>query len=155
MKFAFKKDTKSIFAKLCTWKMDGPYHHIEVLFGEPSLITGQTLCGSSAFLDGGVRLKGIDVSDPNVWDIIEVPSLDMDDEKASYKWFQDHTGDPYDVRGLIQFITPFPVGHTKNGWFCDEAALASIGMEKDGFRFDPNAMFALLDFMNKQGDLKS
>jgi hypothetical protein len=145
MKFAFHKAKDTLFAKLCSWKMEGPYTHVEALFGPDPDNSKLTVCGSSKFTEGGVRLTSLDFSDKTVWDIVEVPGID---EAKALQWFKDHAGEPYDTRGLIQFITFFPVGHNPKGWFCDEAVLASIGME-DSYRFDPNAMASILTFLTK------
>jgi hypothetical protein len=146
MKFAFHKAKDTLFAKLCSWKMEGPYTHVEAMFGADPDDAKLTVCGSSKFTEGGVRLKSLDLSDTeNTWDIIEVPGID---EEKALQWFKDHAGEPYDTRGLIQFITWFPVGHNPKGWFCDEAVLASIGME-NSYRFDPNGMAEILKFLTK------
>lgn len=143
MKFAFHKEHKTIFEKLCTWKMQGPYSHVEALFGPDPVNPKLTVCGSSKWTEGGVRLTSLDFSDTTLWDIVEVPGIDED---KALQWFKDHAGEPYDTRGLVQFITFFPVGHNPKGWFCDEACLASIGME-GAYRFDPNGMASILKFL--------
>jgi hypothetical protein len=143
MKFAFHKAKDTLFAKLCSWKMEGPYTHVEACFGPDPVNPKLTVCGSSKFTDGGVRLKSLDLSDATAWDIIDVPGID---EEKALQWFKDHAGQPYDTRGLIQFITWFPVGHNPKGWFCDEACLTAIGMEQ-AYRFDPNGMASILEFL--------
>lgn len=144
MKFAFYKAKDKLFHIVCSWKMEGPYSHVEAIFGPGKENPNLSLCASSAFLDGGVRFKEIDIT-PEIYDVIEI-DLPKEVEDKAYQWFVDHEGQPYDTRGLIQFITPFPVGHTEGGWFCDEACLTSIGME-EAFRFDPNSMASVLKYM--------
>lgn len=146
MKFAFHKAKDTLFAKLCSWKMEGPYTHVEAMFGPDPVNPALTVCASSAWSDGGVRIKSIDLSDTtNTWDIVEIPGID---EAKSLQWFKDHSGEPYDTRGLIQFISWFPAGHSSTGWFCDEACLTSIGMEQ-AYRFDPNGMASILNFLKE------
>jgi hypothetical protein len=146
MKFAFHKAKDTLFAKVCSWKMEGPYTHVEAMFGPDPVDPKLTVCGSSKWTEGGVRLKSIDLSDTvNTWDIVEVPGID---EAKALQWFKDHAGEPYDTRGLFQFITFFPVGHNPNGWFCDEACLAAIGMD-GSYRFDPNGMASILKFLTE------
>lgn len=145
MKFAFHKEKVTIFEKLCSWKMQGPYTHVEALFGPDPVNPKLTVCASSKFTEGGVRITSLDFSDTTLWDILEVPGID---EAKSLQWFKDHAGEPYDTRGLIQFITFFPVGHNPKGWFCDEACLASIGMT-EAYRFDPNGMYGILNFLKE------
>src|SRR6185437_6348285 len=152
MKFAFHKAKDTLFAKICSWKMEGPYTHVEACFGPDPVDPKLTVCGSSKYTEGGVRLKSLDLSDTtNTWDIVEVPGID---EEKALQWFKDHSGEPYDTRGLLQFITFFPCGHNPKGWFCDEACLAAIGM-KGAYRFDPNGMAAILKFLTgyQAGDL--
>lgn len=145
MKFAFHKEKVTIFEKLCSWKMQGPYTHVEALFGPDPVNPALTVCASSKFTEGGVRITSLDFSDTTLWDIVDVPGID---EAKSLQWFKDHAGEPYDTRGLIQFITFFPVGHNPKGWFCDEACLASIGMT-EAYRFDPNGMNGILLFLKE------
>jgi hypothetical protein len=143
MKFAFHKAKDTLFAKLCDWKMEGPYSHVEAMFGPDPVNPSLTVCGSSKFTDGGVRIKSLDLSDTTAWDIVEVPGID---EAKALQWFKDHAGEPYNSLGLLQFICFFPVGVSKNKWFCDQALLAAIGMT-NSFRFDPNAMYDVLQFL--------
>jgi hypothetical protein len=146
MKFAFHKAKDTLFAKLCSWKMEGPYTHVEAMFGPDPVNPKLTICGSSKWSDGGVRLTSLDLSDTtNTWDIVEVPGIDED---KALQWFKDHAGEPYDTRGLIQFISWFPAGHNPKGWFCDEACLTSIGMDQ-AYRFDPNGMASILSFLKE------
>jgi hypothetical protein len=143
MKFAFHKERVTLFEKLCTWKMEGPYSHVEALFGPDPVNPSLTVCASSKYTEGGVRITSLDFSDTSLWDIIDVPGID---EGKALQWFKDHAGEPYNTRGLFQFITMFPVGNTKNAWFCDQACLAAIGMT-DSYRFDPNGMYDILVFL--------
>lgn len=143
MKFAFHKEKKTLFEKLCSWKMEGPYTHVEALFGPDPANASLTVCASSKWTEGGVRITSLDFSDTSLWDIIDVPGID---EGKALQWFKDHAGEKYNTRGLIQFITFFPVGNTKNAWFCDQACLAAIGMT-EAYRFDPNGMYDILQFL--------
>lgn len=60
MKIAFYKATRpglqGIFNVLVRWWTRGPYSHTELVLEERH---GLSLCGSSSFIDGGVRLKWI------------------------------------------------------------------------------------------------
>lgn len=140
MKFAFHKDQSTLFARLVSWKMGGPYSHVEAVF-EPNA-DGTFVCASSAFLDGGVRFKNIALP-ADKWDVIDVPGLDPERLR---QWFKDHAGEPYDVRGLLDFVLPFPVGNCKRGWFCDEACAAAMGLHRSA-HFDPNDFAAILEYV--------
>lgn len=146
-KFAFYKGTDKPFNKLVSWKMEGPYSHCEAVF-EFDPETGLYLCASSSFMDRGIRFKDIGLN-PAKWDIIDVPGIDGDDVKS---WFMDHLfyvdangqwrRTPYDVRGLVSFL--IPVGHTPEGYFCDEALGAAIGLVEP-HRFEPNGLACILE----------
>jgi hypothetical protein len=144
MRFAFDRDRSSLFAKAVIWKMDGPYWHCEAVFG-PSRAPGASAqafeCASASLSDGGVRFKDISLS-PERWDVIDVPGLD---EAKARQWFFMHAGEPYDLRGLLNFILPFPVGHNPYGWFCDECCGASVQLDRPA-SFDPNGFAAILLF---------
>lgn len=142
MRFAFHKNQATLFSALVQWKMRGPYSHVEAVFEAIDGAVNTFNCASSAFLDGGVRFKQITL-DAAQWDVIDVPGLDED---RARKWFADHKGEPYDVRGLVNFIVPFPVGNNPDGWFCDEACGAAIGLTRPA-SFDPNGFAAILEFV--------
>lgn len=131
MRFAFYKGNSRLFNKLVRWKTEGIYSHCEAQFGENSF-------ASSSFMDKGVRFKNI-ILNPEHWDVIEVPGID---EQKVHNWFMEHLGQPYDVRGLINFI--IPVGNSK-GWFCGEALAASLGINEP-WRLDPNSLARVLEF---------
>lgn len=134
MQLAFYKGTKRVFNKLVVWKTEGPYSHCEAVFPQPD---GSTLCASASFTDGGVRFKTIKL-DPALWDIIDVPVSTA----KCLVWFKVHEGERYDTRGLVNFI--IPVGHDPNGWFCDEALGAAIGITHPE-RFDPTDLACICE----------
>ena len=152
MLVAFYKGRDRLFNRLVSWKDEGPYSHLEAVFD----VTARWLdkpynryeCASSSFMDGGIRFKEIDLT-PEHWDICDVPAFDA---VRSRQWFVENefitlaSGEkkrrPYDTRGLVNFV--IPVGHSKEGYFCDEAFLASIGMNEP-FRFSPNGAACICD----------
>lgn len=147
MKIAFYKGQSRLFNRFVSWKDSGEYSHCEAVFEVTARYLDrpyhQFECASASFLDGGVRFKNIDLS-PDNWDVIDVPAFD---ESLCRKWFKDHEGEPYDVRGLINFM--IPVGHNPCGWFCDEAYLASVGMPEP-WRFSPNGLARICEFAGGQ-----
>lgn len=139
MKIAFYSGTARLFNRLVRWKMAGPFSHVEAVFGvNPQ--TGLCACASASYMDGGVRFKDIDLDNGN-WMLIDVPCIDG--AKVA-QWFIDHEGEPYDVRGLVNFI--LPVGHNPGGWFCDEALLEAMGMFEP-WRFEPNSMACVCEML--------
>lgn len=69
MQVAFYKGRKRLFNRLTSWWLRGAYSHCELLLGTDPL--GRTICASSSFMDGGVRVKHM-VLDPAHWDVINV-----------------------------------------------------------------------------------
>lgn len=112
--------------------MRGPYSHCEAVLSERD---GIAECGSSSFLDSGVRIKRMRLA-PENWDVVEVPW----NKEQSRAWFESHLGAKYDLFGLLFFVLPWR--HSRRRYFCSEAVLASVGIE-DAWRFDPNALAAL------------
>lgn len=133
MIIAFYKGRKRLFDKLICWKTEGPYSHVEAGFGN-------NLYASASFQDGGVRFKSMTL-DPEMWDVMEVPGLD---QEKIHAWFTEHAGEPYDVRGLVNFI--IPVGNNPNGWFCNEALGASLGLAEP-WRLDPTGFARLCELL--------
>jgi len=98
------------------------------------------LCGSSSFMDGGVRMKVIELV-PEHWDVIDVPAIDG---LKVLSWFNEHLGDPYDLVGLL--ATSFPVAHGKRKWFCNEAIGTAAGLS-EAWRFTPNGFARICELM--------
>lgn len=89
-------------------------------------------------MDGGVRFKQI-TFDVDKWDIINLPTWL---EPEALRWFTAHDKQAYDLLGNLHFIVG-AVGDDKRKWFCSEAIAAALGM-RDPWRFDPNALAAIL-----------
>lgn len=138
MRIAFYNKQPRLFNKLICWKMRGPYSHVEVVLDDAG--EGWAICASASYMDGGVRTTTIQLNSGN-WDVIEVPGIDVSTVKA---WFDSHKGAPYDTRGLFNFV--IPVGHSPEGWFCDEAVLASLGVQEP-WRFEPNSVARICELM--------
>jgi hypothetical protein len=141
MQFAFYKAKEDLFDRLVSWKMQAPYTHVEAII-EAGSVTPYMVSASSSLRDGGVRMKRIDFT-TGKWDIIDVPSIDKD---KVVDWFYMHRGEKYNIRGLIDFVVPFPIKSKENTWFCDQAIAAAIGL-KDCNRFDVNGFASVLEFV--------
>lgn len=139
MKIAFYKGTRpglqALFSIGVRFWCRGPYSHCEVILTQRA--DGMALCGTSSFLDGGVRTKLITL-DPNHWDILDVPCVKY---SVVTQWFEANKGKPYDIMGLVRFlIGPLPADRGK--YFCSEAIATAIGVN-EGWRFDPNTLYQL------------
>lgn len=138
MKIAFYKGRSRIFNRFVSWWTRGPYSHCEAVFDGFRSLDGPVLCGSSSLMDGGVRLKMIELT-PEHWDIIDVPAVDG---LRVLDWFNAHTwtisrpAAKYDVIGLLS--TSFPVPQRSGRYFCNEAIGAGVGLSEP-WRYTPNS----------------
>lgn len=135
MQAAFYKGRTRLFNRLTSWWLRGAYSHCELILGVDH--NGLAVCASSSFLDGGVRVKHMQL-DPDHWDVIDVDGS----TDAAWLWLQQHHGQPYDLLGLAGFVAR-ALGHDKARWLCSEAVAAMLGMP-DAWRFDPCSLWAAL-----------
>ncbi|WP_136414409.1 hypothetical protein [Herbaspirillum sp. ST 5-3] len=140
MKIAFYKGRTRLFNRFVSWWTSGPYSHAEAVFDGFRELSGPVLCGSSSFLDGGVRLKMIELQ-PDHWDVIEVPSLDG---SRALDWFHAHLGAKYDVIGLLS--TSCPIRQDGRRYFCNEA-IGTAGGLRDAWRFNPNSFARICELL--------
>ena len=142
MKVAFYKGRKRLFNRLVSWWMRGKYSHAELVF-EGGL--GKfSLCGTSSFSDGGVRIKTI-LLDPEHWDVVDLGRSFS--RNSAHSWFVQKLGCKYDVLGLIGFVFR-RVGDNKQKFFCSESVASALGFD-DAWRFDPNTLAAALRTKHK------
>ena len=134
---AFYKGKDRIFNKLVSWWTRGLYSHTELVVEASN---GMYTCWSSSFLDGGIRCKMMPLPEDH-WDLVEITNL-VDNTQDPLDWFMRHLGCKYDVIGLIGFIFR-RVADDKYKFFCSEAIGNAIGI-KEAWRFDPNALAAVL-----------
>ena len=135
MQAAFYKGRKRLFNRLTAWWLRGPYSHCELILGTDA--DGRSICASSSFMDGGVRVKYMHL-DPAHWDVIEVGG----GADAARDWLQAHCGQGYDLLGLAGFVARV-LGQDKARWVCSEAVAAMLGIP-DAWRFDPCSLWAAL-----------
>lgn len=139
MKIAFYKGRTRLFDRMVQLWTRSPYSHCEVVFW--ILPNGQAECASSSKLDGGVRIKFMELN-PERWDLVDIDWLD---EGAARDWFQLHLGEGYDVQGLLGFIAPIRGRGSK--WFCSEACAAALGYD-EAWRFSPALLHNALVFLS-------
>lgn len=117
----------------------GPYSHCELVFSDG-------ICGSASFIDGGVRLKRIEL-DPDHWDVLAMacaPSV----EACAREWFEFNAGAPYDLMGNLRFVLPW-ISDSECGWFCSEAMGAALRW-REPWRYGPNGAAALVHTLYPQ-----
>lgn len=134
MKVAFYKGKKRLFNKLTSWWLRGEYSHCELVLEE---FDKGSLCVSSSFMDGGVRIKVIKL-DPSNWDIIDVDT----DYYYINDWLIKNEHAKYDTLGLFSFLARV-FKQDKTRWFCSEAVADMLKFE-DSWRFDPCNLYAAL-----------
>ena len=101
MQLALYKGRTRLFDRAVQWWTRSIYSHCELVFSTDS--HGVSTCGSSSYLDGGVRIKNMAL-DPAKWDLVDLPGFDP---VAASKWFDVHAGQRYDLIGLFGFVLPF------------------------------------------------
>lgn len=139
IQIAFYKGTKpgfaGLFNRLVRWWTRGPYSHCEIIFNTSN--DGQSHCASASNIDKGVRFKTMALA-PEKWDFL---SVDLDPRVVA-KWFVDHDGAKYDVRGLFGFVWRRSEDD-RGKYFCSEACAEALGLE-EAWRFDPNTLFVAI-----------
>lgn len=143
MKIAFYRGRKRFFNRFVSWWSRGEYSHVEAVFGDPS---HPVLCGSSSFMDGGVRLKVIDLA-PAHWHILDVPVIDglavLDGFHAMLHRPPADRG--YDLVGLLSTSIPL-VPHRSRGYFCNEVVGYLSGL-REAWRLNPTGFAYVCEFL--------
>lgn len=134
MQVAFYKGRARLFNRAVSWWLTGSFSHTELVLDE---VDDLSVCGSSSFMDGGVRIKWMKL-DPAHWDLIDV---DEDYVKAA-QWFREHNGEDYDLLGLLGFVWRRGTGD-RSKHVCSAAIAAALGYP-DPWRFDPMTLWATL-----------
>lgn len=120
----------------------GDYSHTEMMFSDG-------MSASSSYMDGGVRFKKIDYSSDN-WDFVYLP---VELEAAAREYFKKHEGWPYDLMGNFHLVFGLaPEDKLKK--FCSESCAEAVGLT-DGWRFEPNVLYATLIHKYPQEELKA
>lgn len=140
MQIAFYKGRTRLFNRFVSWWTSGPYSHVEAIFDGFQGFDDPVLCGSSSFMDGGIRLKMIELERDH-WDILDVPSIDG---IQVLNWFNDHLNAKYDVVGLLS--TSCPIRQDRRRFFCNEAVGTAAGL-CDAWRFNPNSFARVCELL--------
>lgn len=131
-RMAFYKGTHpgipGVYNRLVRARGRGPYSHVELCFPDGR-------CASSSWMDGGVRLKTMELGDDN-WDFIELP---IEWAPVALQWFITHEGKAYDFWGNVHLTFGF-VADSPDNYFCSEAAAAAL-LINEPWRMEPNALY--------------
>lgn len=149
--------------------LHGDYSHCELVFEPGDRVdelmpdktcalspVGAYWCASSSMMDrmpewskrtgklGGVRFKRLTLSDKN-WVRIQLP--DTFDAAAAAKWFKDHEGLPYAIKGTIAHALPF-LRYTPGTYNCTQATADALFFD-EAYRFNPSNLDIVLDRISK------
>ena len=97
---AFRYNDPRLFARIVTAIRGGDSAHVEAAI--PAADGHLTLCVSASFLDGGVRGKVIDITNPRKW---RVYRWDGEHEDLM-AWLKPRMKMGYDLRGLLGIVAP-------------------------------------------------
>lgn len=130
IRVCFRHGDRRLFARLvCAWR-GGDSAHCEAAFDWRAQSHD---CVSASWLDGGVRIKTIDMP-AEKWRIYEVPG----DRNRALAWAAQHDGERYDVLGLLGFVFRRIKGWT-SAWFCSEV-VADVMYLPEPYLYDLRAL---------------
>lgn len=119
-----------VINRVIRWVTRSPYSHTEVCLGYP--FGKPVQCLSSSGLDGGVRMKTMQLS-PDKWDVVPMPWVS---QLAVLDFARLERGSRYDYAGCLRFAFPWLIGASKHRWFCTEVA-AKVAGYPTPWRFCP------------------
>lgn len=115
MQVAFYKGRKRLSNRLVADLTGGPFSHCEIILARYH--NGWALCLSASMMDGGVRVKVINVGTPD-W-VIETVDMGINEDHV-WQWFWQHSSAKYDYAGAIRYRVPFLKQNQKKK-YCSEA----------------------------------
>lgn len=123
----------------------GPFSHVEIVLEHAP--RRASLCFSSSWRDGGVRLKRIALEETaGKWTLVPF-AINPRNGRNIRRWCMGRIGGRYDIPGVLAFKLPL-VRQRMNWWFCSEicvAALQQAGVlgNLKPHRISPNALHGL------------
>jgi hypothetical protein len=139
---AFRHSDTRLFSRLVTGVRGGDSAHVESAIPSPD--DRLSLCISSSFMDGGVRGKVIDLTDPHKWRVYQWTG----EHKDVMEWLRINYKAKYDTRGMLGIQWP-DLGQSAGKKFCSEAVAEHLGLP-DPHTYD---LVALEDFVRPRADL--
>jgi len=111
IQLAFYRGSGNWFDKIIKIRTNGEHTHCELVFE-------YGLSWSSSQWDGGTRFKQIDY-DPAKWDIVPV-HCSYGEARRIRVWCEQHTGLPYDWRGILGLLVGKKDPGKRQLWWCSE-----------------------------------
>lgn len=132
---AFYKGRARLVNRAIADLTNGPYSHVELILTHYA--NGWALCLSSSMMDGGVRIKVINVASGN-WDLITVNTdVTIDD---AWQWFYAHSNAKYDYAGALRYKLPL-LRQNPYKKYCSEVVSEILKLDKSNH---PNGLFLSL-----------
>lgn len=132
MLLAFYKGRKRLVNRLIADLTDGPYSHVEMILARYA--NGWALCLSASMMDGGVRIKVININTPD-WVLMTITTdVTVDD---AWQWFYQHSNARYDYTGALRYRLKFLKQNPKKK-YCSEALSEILKLPKSNH---PNGLF--------------
>jgi hypothetical protein len=136
---AIRHNEPRLFGWLVRFARGGDQSHTEAAVEVPG--QREHWCVSSSYMDGGVRGKMIDITDPRKWRVYrwDLPHWNLAD------WLEAHKGWGYDILGLLGMLWR-PFGHALNKMFCSEADASMIYLPEAEL-YDPRTLESVVASM--------
>jgi hypothetical protein len=132
MEMAFYQGRKRLTNRLIADLTGGPFSHVEMILERYQ--KGWALCVSASMMDGGVRVKLINIGTPD-WVVVSVNvEVSLDD---AWSWFWLHSGEQYDYTGALRYRLPFLKQNPKKK-YCSEAVSEILRLPKSNH---PNGLY--------------
>lgn len=133
---AVYKGKGKLFNKFVRWWTGSDYSHCELVVG--------AFCYSSSAMDGGVRVKQIDLEDGK-WDLVEIPWV-QDSQIKDY--FQKTKKHKYGYFGLV-VSQIFNSGRgQKDAPFCSEWCASALGLPNASI-YSPDRLLNLISYLTE------
>lgn len=135
MQVAFYKGRKRLTNRVIADLTGGPFSHVELVL--ELYPNGWALCVSASMMDGGVRVKLINIGKAD-WVVITVNMLAT--AADAWQWFWQNSGAKYDYTGAMRYRVPF-LKQSQKKKYCSEAVSEILGLEESNH---PNGLFKTL-----------
>ena len=132
IELAFYRGRKRLANRVIADLTGGPYSHVELILGRYA--NGWAICLSASMMDGGVRIKLIDISTSNwVHLTVDTGATTAD----AWEWFWRHCAASYDYPGALRYKLKFLKQDPKKK-YCSEAISEILKLPKSNH---PNGLF--------------
>lgn len=114
------------------------YSHSEICIGNP--FDGEAECFSSSGIDGGVRMKQMQLS-PDKWDVLHLHWVPVQQVRDHFGVRKEESAG-YDYWGTGRFASPLLLREHPTRDFCSEFCGAAIGLH-EAWRVSPQGLHCI------------